>query len=361
VLLALNNRKNTGDDYMEKSVENYIVKFDEDVTSFFFYNKMLPSLHEYFKFHRDSDLYFDFSDVEFVNPLVIPNILTLAVILKEYFGQPVRLFIPWKPRLLSYLADIKFIDIVTRYSLFDIDEGYIGDYETHKIKEECKTFVFSYDSDEEYIYNSISLSNEIFKNIYRDDPNISVEKLDNLKKILTEICKNGCSHSKSMCFATMQTNLSRNIKFKKAYISISDCGIGYYDSIRSKILDSGFLPYFMDKDDYLKLEAIYEKDIAGILEAIFFRRDQAIYGMYDVINRVVANDGIVRIHSCQTQLIFTKNNFSHYLNDNKKLLNDFKTKYDESIKSNLNTKYSSVRNSEAKFKGVHIEIEIPIS
>lgn len=345
---------------MDKQINDHIIKFDEDVTSFSFYNKVIPSVHDYLVNCSNRKLYLDFSDVEFVNPLVIPNILTLAVVLKNHLLEPAQLFIPWKPKLLSYLSDIGFIDIVRKYELFDIDERYIGDYETCTLKNECKTFVFEYGSEEENIFNTLSVSNEVFKYICNENSQTNIEKLDNLKKILTEICKNGCSHSKSMCFATMQTNMSKNVKFKKAYISISDCGVGYYDSIFEKISDFGFTPYFMSKDDFLKLQTSEDKDIAAILEAIMFRRHQSIYGMFDVISRVVSNDGVVRIHSFQTQLVFSKNNFSKYISNNKLLLNDFKTKYQQAINTELNSKYSNIRKSEAIFKGVHIEIEVPL-
>jgi hypothetical protein len=342
--------------------DTYVIKLEEDVTSFSYYNKVLPLLHLYFtEDNRHKRLYFDMSEVNFVNPLVIPNFLILAVILKEHLKEPAELFIPWKPRLLSYLADIGFLDIVKRYGLFHIDEGYIGGFEANTLRSECKTFVFQHGAEEEDIYGSLSESNAIFRNIYKGSGDAITEKIDNLRRILTEVCKNGCSHSNSMCFATLQTTMSSRISFRKAYVAISDCGIGYYDSICRKILDYGYIPFLLDAEGFLSLKQKDERDIVAILEAILFRRDETIYGMFDVIKRVVSTNGVVRIHSQQTQLVFTQRNFLAYLDNVKLLLDDFKFKYEEAINTNLNAKYSNVRKSGSRFKGVHIEIEVPLS
>lgn len=340
--------------------DKWPLKFEKDLTSFEFYNQTLPSLHHFFNERPSGEILFDFSGIDFINPLVVPNILACAVILKEYFKEPVELFIPWKPKLLSYLHDIKFLEISRTHKLFYLDEKYIGGFKIDSIDKECKTHAFDYGTSLEKIYYELEKSKKIIEFIFKDKFSAKAEKFDNLMEILCEIIQNGCSHSKSMCFATFQTNLGRNVKYKKAFLSVSDCGIGFYKSIYNKINKGEYSAKFVTNDVFLGLDDKKERDILSILEAIFFRQHENIDGLYDVITRILNQNGVVRIHSNTTQLILTKSNFEEFLKDKKLIFEYFNRKFEELINNKLQIKYSPVRKNEANFRGVHIELEVPL-
>lgn len=338
----------------------YNLELDENITSFSFYNKILPKLNYYFKYNRNEQLIFDFSQVDFINPLVIPNICITGLILRNNLEQKVDMYIPWKPKLLSYLQDISFLSIIKQYDLFNIDERYIGGYEVGGLFQECNTFVFDKGSTKAMIRNELLKSEKVISRLYSGSKNFKERAMDEILHVFTEFCHNACFHSGSACFATFQTNLGDKTSFKKAYISISDCGMGYYNSIVQKITDTDVKLNFLPNCDFNVL--LENKNLYGILEAIFYRYNDKIYGIYQLFEYILKVNGVIRIHSEDTQLVFTKKSIENYiLNGEWKCLPDYFMNYYYKLKGeSLDEQYSPIRVYDSKLKGVHIEIEIPI-
>ena len=331
--------------------EYYIVSFEQKTTSFSFYNKILPQLHTYFLYHRDERLLIDLSEVEFINPLAIPNILVVGSILKNYFKKPCEMYIPWNPRLLSYLSDINFLNLVRSHELFTLDEKFIGGYTSHNINPECNTYIFLNGVSKDEIRTDLKRSETIIE-FLSETHNSDVT--ENVLRLMTEICHNACNHSGSNCFATFQSNLGRNVKYKKAFIAISDFGEGFYNSLTSKS-STEYQSLFIKR---LNGSTVSEySNILAILDAIYFRKDYTEYGIYQVISNVLAKNGLVRIHSEDTQLVITANNFKRFIADWNVLLRELsKASYSE-----LDIQFSPIRKTETKLKGVHIEFELPIT
>ncbi|WP_088227826.1 hypothetical protein [Desulfosporosinus sp. FKB] len=332
--------------------EYYLVDFDENVTSYSFYSKILPQLHIYFERKLSKSLLLDFSNVNFINPLVIPNIIAVGFILKEYFVKPVELYIPWKPELLSYLDDIGFFAIVRKYKIFNLDERLIGGYESGKINHACKTFIFEPGATKGDIRYTLNKSIKLLI-----EEKYSENTLDDLLNTLTEICCNACIHSGSRCISTFQSNIGSNIKHKKAYISISDYGIGYYNSILKQLSKINELN-FISKSQYTLLDIDKHKNLFGILEAIFYRKKNDEYGIFQVFKYVFEQDGVIRVHSEDTQLIFTKNTFLRYINNPNEL--DEYLDYIKLANKKSDMQFSPFRKNESRLKGCHLEIEIPL-
>ncbi len=339
----------------------YKISFDEVITTQTIYSKILPQLHKYFRSdsRRELDILIDFTNVEYINPNVIPNILAIGLILKNFYLHPVRLFIPWKPKLLSYLFDINFLTIVRKYNIFKIYEENVGDFPINCMNSEYRTYYFENGTNKEDIRYDLQKSISVIRNLYEGKS--SDEYDDELKKIIyifTEVCHNSSNHSEGMCFATFQSNINENVKYKKAYISISDCGIGYYNSLLKKIENNDFIPIMCNKHEFLELKA--NKNFIAIIEAMYFRRSSTNYGLFHVISAVMAANGVVRIHSEDTQIIITNKFYEEYLKD---LNFEDKQKINillECFKIGENNNFSNVRNYDNKYKGVHLELEIPI-
>ena len=115
-----------------------------------------------------------------------------------------------------------------------------------------------------------------------------------------------------------------NYSLKKIYIAVSDIGCGFLGSLKDCKIDN-------------------EKE--AILEGVYKRKDSKIYGLFNVIRRVLDYGGKVRIHSNDTQIIFTP-----------RIKNEFI--WGRLCKIDSFTKYN-VKNT-AYFDGVHIEIEMPL-
>ncbi len=338
----------------------YMVKFDNIVTSFSFYNKILPRLHSYFVMGIRDEIMFDFSDVEFVQPLVLPNLMVVASKLKEYFKNPIKLYIPWNPKLLSYLKDINFFLFVKKFSLFEIDERYTGGYHKRVLYDECKTYAFEYGTSKEMIREELRNSISIIEKISQKPSAFTESSSERLLRIITEICHNACNHSGNKCFATFQSNYSTRSKYKKAYIAISDGGIGYYGSFKERLENGRDIDLTVtDKEHFLSFKD--DKNLYAILEAIFYRKDFKMFGIYQVMTQVLHNNGVVRIHNDDTQLIFTKKNFLKYINNWDALIEAFKGSLKNVIDNELDIQFSPLRRNESRLAGVHIEMEIPLN
>lgn len=329
----------------------YCLKFDRHITSFNFYNEVLKDLHEYFQSNTKDDLILDFTNVDYIDVEVIPILLTTGCMLKDYFGTPVPLFVPWKPRLLSYLSDIKFIDIAIEWNIFAFDGRFLGGYETNKIKPGSKTYCFKAGTYKDEIREELRNSLKVISEFNRGDSILSEIRVKQILNEITEICHNGCNHSNSMCFISIESNSGKDT----ATISISDYGIGYYKSLTNKV-NSGKIEFnFIDQESFLKLNQS-EKNIYSILEAVFYRKNSTEYGLYNVIEEILFNNGTVRIHTENTQLIFRRKDLFY----NKDIIaNEFVEKSQLVLKGMANIKTSPIRYS-SKFNGVHIELQIPL-
>jgi hypothetical protein len=92
-----------------------------------FYNNIIPSMNKYFRSHRDKKLVFNFADLRFLSPSIIPNILKISDIYKNFFNnKKIKLNLSWNPELLSYLYSIDFFKYSNKLELFDYDEEMLG-------------------------------------------------------------------------------------------------------------------------------------------------------------------------------------------------------------------------------------------
>ena len=82
---------------------------------------------------------------------------------------------------------------------------------------------------------------------------------------------------------------------------------------------------------------------------IYYRYNES-YGLYDAVKKVLAKNGIVRIHSNNTQIVLTASN----------QLELGVCKNAKEFLEALKKKKNNIRNN-LKYQGTHIEIELPIS
>ena len=326
-------------------MSNYI-NFPARVTSYSFYNDVIPQLHSFFSEKQDRDITvnFDFSNVKLINPLVIPNIICAGMSLKAYYRKPVNLFVPWNPELLAYLEGINFFDIIRKYEIFSLDEEYLGGYVKSKnLKSE--TFLFREGKEKWEIEFVLSKQkSRIFEMIsdqfvYMEAGNAE----DRMQQILTcfaEPVENGCIHSRSDTILNLQY-VSGNNSVNKIFCSVSDSGVGLYS--------------VLEKSKNIAFNNVGNENIRALLEAIYYRSPYRDYGLWGLCINTLSIGGILRIHSDQFQLILTEKRLE--------VLEKIKTFYKinaivgDNIIEQLLDNYSIRKTT--KFAGTHIEIEIP--
>ena len=238
---------------------------------------------------------------------------------------------------------------------------------------------------EHYTYKvQLHFSELLHENIHSHD------SVGDFIEILSELITNGVLHSKSDVFALMFSD-KFNTKF-----SISDNGIGFLESLNSKEESKTYKKFeiFKDLDSKIKMNISnsMKNSILAIFEALYYSMLKDRFGLFDLMCKVgIENGGYFRLHNENAQIIISHRMINELLEiynyrteiikiHNELLYSTIDSKiYNKNIinasihckdsfiklalavfdKYNTDAKFSSLRFYEVKFKGVHIEVEIP--
>jgi hypothetical protein len=393
-------------------------------TPFYFYTDFLNSVASFYKLYPNKKIIFfligenekeSFFSSYYFDPISIPLFLSLVDQLSKHHREPITLELyntNSTKNVLAFLERADFFNLSGNNNpigknILNFNKEYLGFYKTKDQRPEHKVRYFS-------------LNDGIIKNnIYGLKPEqqrdylieyytykvkehfeeILIESRQNDKvvfdyvQIMSELITNGVLHSLSDVYSLMFTDN------EKTSFSISDNGIGLYESLLTKqeikINDSynlfdlykGMLDTIpLNVDNKIK-ESFY-----SIFEALFYSILKDRKGLFDLMTTVVLNsNGYFRLHNNNAQIIISlrmlkelnvlsklrqeifDNHMKHisgYLSDNdfNKTFNELTVIAKKEFKNlvqniianyNLDVKYSSIRLYEVRFKGVHIEVEIP--
>lgn len=208
--------------------------------------------------------------------------------------------------------------------------------------------------------------------------------------ILPELITNGVLHSGANTFASLF-----NDGFKTK-ISVSDNGVGLQKSMESKSNFGFYMPRKLTSKlaevEKFNINQNFLSTLHLIFETLYFSMLKNRLGLFDLIGNVVLKlDGVFRMHTENTQIILSKRIYDILVKlygKRKEIIrqhDDFllekisKEELDENMKKlsedalglfvdfytnvisnySKDVKFSSVRFYPVKFKGVHIEVEIP--
>ncbi|WP_306566167.1 hypothetical protein [Flavobacterium lindanitolerans] len=400
-----------------------ILKNNENFTPYVFYTSFLK---EVAKSSKDGFVVFklvEFGDLNVfdsnyrIEPITIPLLLSLSEQLSKYYNEPIDLLLYKNnatKEVLNFLFKSDFFYVGGNNknpiypfgrNILKFDNSFFGDFEKkdprpeHKVR--CyslndynlknKIEIFSNEDERrdflisEYVY----IVREHFQELLFDNINTS-NKADYYVELLSELITNGVLHSKSNTFALMFVN-----KFLTKF-SISDNGIGFEESLKSKTENFLYKPfelkYAIDQFRFLDVNSNILNNLHIIIETLYFSALKDRRGLFDLmISVVLGSNGYFRLHSDNSQVIIS-NRMNRELNDLNILRNklfDFHrnilinkitdNRYNDemiSIKNSIlsaflglyanlcnrynnDFRYSSLRFYNVKFKGVHIEVEIP--
>lgn len=300
-----------------------IIDIPRDLTSYEFFSNVLPAVVD----KKEQEILLDMSNTKRIEPLVIPNLLCLAYKEKIESNKNLIISVPDTVSggmVKNYLCEIGFVKYAYKFGLFDFQYDPYGGLEGKKIDPICGTLVFNADDSRDIIYRGVDRCISPFSDEYLSRFQIYDSEqcrfINEITEFLEEILLNCKIHAKSFSITTMHANYSA----KKIYIAVSDIGCGFLSSLGD-------------------CELYNEKD--AILQGVYKRKDSKIYGLFNVIRRVLDYGGKVRIHSNDTQLIFTPRIKDGFINGSLQSLESF-------------AQYN-VKNT-AYYDGVHIEIEMPL-
>lgn len=400
-----------------------ILKNNQNFTPYVFYTFFLKEIAE-----SSKDGFVLFKFVEFgdenvfdsnyrIDPITIPLLLSLSEQLSKFYKEPIDLLLYKNnatKEVLNFLFKSDFFYVAGNNripiypqgkNILKFDNSFFGDFEKkdprpeHKVRcyslndyslnskiekfsneDERRDFLIS-----EYVY----IVREHFQELLFDNINTS-DKADYYVELLSELITNGVLHSKSNTFALMFVN-----KFLTKF-SISDNGIGFEESLKSKAENFLYKPFELknnlDQFELLNVNSKILNNLHIVMETLYFSCLKDRRGLFDLmISVVLGSNGYFRLHSDNSQVIvsnrmskdlielnilrnklfdFHRNILINKITDNiykdemiilkNEILNGFLSLYKNLCsKYNNDFRYSSLRFYNVKFKGVHIEVEIP--
>lgn len=398
-----------------------IIKNNEKFTPYVFYTSFLSDVAKYISENKDIEFkLFEngdkliFDSTYQIEPISIPILLSLIEQLSKYFNKPITLALfnnSATEKVLHFLYKSDFFKVSgdgnklyypDGKNLLNFNEIYLGSLSTNNLRPEHKVRCYSlnkkksvehFQNDDEIrdflISENTYLVKEHFQELLSDNAN-TLFKSNFYVSILAELITNGVLHSKSNAFALMFVN-----KFSTKF-SISDNGIGFESSLASKndnfIYQKGVLKSKIEDIKILNLNEKFIKNLNNIFETLYYSSLKDRHGLFDLmISVVLDSNGYFRIHSDNCQIIISARLQNHLidLQNLRTQLFDFHKsirynnikdeRYDTKMielknqildcfiqlyldvckKYNDDYKYSSIRFFNVKFRGVHIEVEIP--
>ena len=339
-----------------------MLKYSGRITIFYFYNTILSQIEELKKHGFEGCIVLDFSDVVEIESSVIPNLLILGNYIEVNMKSKPVIYIDetkTSGALKRYFYGIGFFNLCEQSERFYFDcNKYTGWPETKKMDESNTTVYFrkatleelAISQEPEYPLLSKRIWEDIYSNLYifssrylgayqefSEYNDTRSEMESNMALSMShELIKNSLVHGKSYSYVTYQINRSR----KKIYLTLSDFGMGFYNTLNRKgikVQDEGM----------------------AIIKGISMRADESGYGLYDVVCRTLKQCGIVRIHSNNTKIVLT-NDYENQNDCYDTYLSYLERRDFDGLAKKLknHAKYNCVNN--LLLPGVHVEIVLPI-
>lgn len=398
-------------------------------SAYYFYNEFLKRVANFYSQHKDKTSIIQFSLIieddynvvgnkYFIDPIVLPLLVSLAEQLKKYHGSSLNLFLSNNKAtndVLAFLERADFFHLVGSNqnptyplgkNILSYDKRHLGDFKTqiqrpeHKLRGYSinedglkeKTEGFDSERQRDYLVEHFTYKVKdhfgvlLFSN--EQIQNLTYEYID----ILAELITNGVLHSGSDAYTLMFTN-----QYKTSF-SISDNGKGLYKSLEEK--NTSNIDYYtkfemfkeLKKLNKLKISEQIENSLLAIFETLYYSMLKDRKGLFDLMCNVVINcNGYFRLHNENAQIIVSARMLNELnilfesrskileIHDNFLFKKIVKDDFDKEIKKialetkkkfvklatsifdkyHIDTRYSSIRLFEVKFRGVHIEVEIP--
>lgn len=314
-------------------MEKYIISVEGNLTSFVFYNELLGKLHEYYESGQKKEVLFDFTKIESIDSLVIPNLLCVCHIIKVNSEHvPTMMFSEniSDEKIRRYINDINFVKIGKKFNLIKFQNAECQS--SHSVESLDTTTYFNSNEDEILTWSRMTVVVDEFLRKYNSKDAVQINPVERslLMEISNEIVSNSIKHGKSFVFVTMHYNKT----LKRLKLSFSDCGMGFYNTMMQKGCN-------------------VENNIDAIIQGLYTRKAEDVYGLYSVIKRILLyKESVVRIHSSDTQIIFTNNLLTKFaeLNDASQYVKELQSaSCQKNVKQNV------------KYAGVHIEFDINLA
>lgn len=301
----------------------------------------------------------DFTNVFRIDPVVIPNLLLLGKYIEKKTNN-----IPYirlgedlsAGYLKKYLMDIKFYKLSDSYYRYEDVEGKYAGLVGKSMDKRNTTECFAFKdgmliAQRRLFYNVLPFIDNYLMVFHRDKINsnnvLDANSFCNnyIAHFLEEMIENTFYYTETNVIMTVQTNYKK----EKIFMSVSDPGTGFCDSMLNNMDEKGnFRPKPNDIDCGFNILGRRPKnEEEALLIGIYKRVQSRTYGLFNIVKRILDLNGTVRIHSNNRQIILTERVRDQFIEgtlvENLEKLRGYNV---------IETSY---------FKGVHLEIELPLS
>lgn len=331
------------------------------ITSLILYKNFIQKLNKWYKKHGNKNVpTLDLSGIEGIDALCLPNLLSIATIIKSFHKESLNIILPYDYRVVNFLNNSEFLltgeleylnlfkynhEMVSKASFF-IDTENRKEHKVHHYMPDMKYYKLT-DIDEQLSYRTLMYENiryivvpDNYKKVIEDKNILTDNEVDDLLDIIAEIICNSVLYSKSISYAFVQTD-----RFKSCF-SISDVGIGFKNALKNK---KNF-DYYIQRKYKQHIKDDKFEDLLYIIEILNYSMNQNRRNLWSLKNLIVNNGGILRIHNNSTQVVFTANRCSGCTKRAEECLLCLKESYDNGL--------SNLRIFEGRLRGVHIEVEL---
>lgn len=333
---------------MDTSIVNSSNK--ENLTPFVFYDYLLPEIRKTMLEHPQKKICLDISQVKKINPLVLPNLLIVGKILKSFYNNnPVHLIISRENlQVIKFLECMSFFSLVDKLELFTYEKGLVGDFNMEDFGE----IVILY-----HMQRARTTPNEIAQTLLNSNQQIGrfIRSFEDSSLgsaflySLSEIIHNCMKHGKSSAFIAIYSGPRLGLN-----CAVSDSGIGYLESLSTSKEDA---VVFTNEE---MLNDTEHSVFKAIIEATFKRFHKKTYGLASVVKAISELGGTTRVHSLNTQVVFTPQNYSEVdVNDIATTGQRLANKLIETSTFSTSDQSKPLRIRASKLPGVHIEFQIP--
>jgi len=330
----------------------YQIDFIGSIYANNFYDYIIPQMGDCIRNHYDKELIFNFIDLEFLSPNIVPNLLNVADLYKRFTnGRAITLQLSWNPKLLSYLYSVHFFYHADNLNLFRYNREMLGGFDSYSTKENCNLIFSGVNSSEDEIMRKVE---ELMRSkaIYRKMEKDYKEDCENLETIFFQLIHNANDVDRGNSNAYGLFQINKYETGSVAYISICDGGGGISYTLNRKFQKNKVIPFFVKNRN--------TTTFYYILEALYWRRinySPLIHGLYNVSKLVLRKGGKIGIHSNDMHVLFPKN-FRDTFESIARII-ERKEELDQESVNTLNA-FARRNTLTRKYEGVHIDIEIPI-
>lgn len=312
-----------------------IIYVNKYLSSAEYFNNILSEVQSILRYYDIiNEVVFDFSGTTRVEPNVIPNLLCLGKVIQSVMGRKAIIRIPDTfegGKLKNYFYQIKFTQYAKNEFEFESDP-YTG-FDGKIIDPVCRTVFFPdkiLRDEIEYKFDQL-VGPFAYKYLakYNTSPQGGGPDENSILNFLKELAVNSCEHGLSYSYTTIHAKYSN----RTIYIAISDGGRGFLESCVEE-----------HAEDIYHYKKVIDSEACAILYCINVRKKSKIFGLHSVIRDTISVGGTVRIHSNDSQVIFTPRIKEQFEKD---ILLDDLSFWKYNVKKDL------------RFGGTHIEIEIP--